>query len=68
VVTAGDLKVAACIRVGACFDILNPGAIYTERYLIFTFTGCRTGVATNTLAIIDNEAVVHKVLLQKGGN
>ena len=68
VVTARDLEVAACVGVDACFYVLNPGAINTQGYLIFTFAGCGTGVATNTLAIIDNEAVVHKVFLQKGGN
>jgi hypothetical protein len=63
VVTARDLEVAARVGIGACFHVFNPGAINPQRYFIFAFTGCGTGVATNTLAVIDNEAVVHKLLL-----
>jgi hypothetical protein len=62
-VAAGDLKMAAIIGKGACFYIFNPGAIHTQRYFIFAFTSGGTGVATNTLAIVDDETVIHKFLL-----
>jgi hypothetical protein len=67
-ITAGNLKMSAGVGVNACLYILDPGAIHAQGYFVFALAGSGAGVATNTLAIIDNEAVVHKVLLQKGSN
>jgi hypothetical protein len=65
-VTAGNLEMPAVIRVKTRFHVLNPSAINTQRHLILTFTSRGTGVASNTLAIIDDEAVIHKHLLPRG--
>ena len=66
-VAAGDLKMAPVVGKDACFYIFDPGAINTQGHFIFAFTGGRTGVATNTLAIVDDEAVIHKSLLPSVG-
>jgi hypothetical protein len=52
-------KMAAGIWITSFFYRLNPGAKYTQRYFMFTFTGCSTCMATDTLALINNEAVSH---------
>jgi hypothetical protein len=64
-VAAGDLKMAPVVGKDACFYIFDPGAINTQGHFIFAFTGGRTGVATNTLAIVNDEAVIHKFLLPR---
>ena len=64
-VAAGDLKMAPVVGKDACFHIFDPGAINTQGHFIFAFTGGRTGVATNTLAIVNDEAVIHKFLLPR---
>jgi hypothetical protein len=63
VVTAGNLEVTAAVRKKACFHVFDPGAIDAQGHFVFTFTGSRTGVAPNALAIVDDEAVIHKFLL-----
>jgi hypothetical protein len=64
-VTAGDLEMAAAIGENARLHVLNPGAINAQRHLIFALTGSGASVATNTLAIIDDKTVVHKIILRK---
>jgi hypothetical protein len=67
-ITAGNLKMAPGIRVNACLNVLNPGAIHTQGHFVFALAGSRTGVATDTLAIVDDEAVIHKFLLPLNGS
>jgi hypothetical protein len=65
-VTAGNLEMSAGVREKACLYVLDPGAINTQGHLILAFTGCGTGVTPNTLAIIDDETVIHNHLLPRG--
>jgi len=57
-VAARHLKMAARIGIGPCFYVFNPGTIHAQRDFVFTFTGGRKGVAANTFAVVDEEAVV----------
>jgi hypothetical protein len=65
-VTAGNLEMAAAIGENARLHVLDPGAINAQRHFVFALTSRGAGVATNTLAIIDDEAVVHKIILREG--
>jgi hypothetical protein len=62
-ITTGNLKMSAGVGVNACLYILNPGTIHPQGYFVFALAGSGTSVATNTLAIVDDEAVIHKFLL-----
>jgi hypothetical protein len=64
-VAASDLKMTAGVWKSACFYVLDPGTIDTQRHFILALASGRASVAPDTLAIIDNEAVVHKVLLPR---
>jgi hypothetical protein len=55
----------AGVGEGTRFYIFDPGAVNTQRHFILAFTSGRASVTPNTLAIIDNEAVVHKFLLPR---
>jgi hypothetical protein len=55
----------AGVGESARFYIFDPGAIDTQRHFILAFTSGRASVTPNTLAIIDDEAVVHKFLLRR---
>jgi hypothetical protein len=63
-ITAGDLKMSASVGVKACLYIFDPGAIHAQGYFVFALASSGAGVATDTLAIVDDEAVIHKFLLQ----
>jgi hypothetical protein len=58
-VAAGDLKVTPGVREAALLDILHPGAIDAQGDVVLSLAGDRAGVATDTLAVVDDEAVVH---------
>ena len=51
-------EAAADIRVDALFDILHPGPGLTDGHIEFTFTGDRTGMATDTAPDIDDHAIL----------
>lgn len=57
-VAAGYLKMPARIGIGACFYVLHPGAIDAQGNFILALAGGGTGVATNALAVINDEAVI----------
>jgi hypothetical protein len=59
-IAARDLKHTPSIRVKAFFDVLHPGSVYADGYLIFSFACDCAGVASDALAIIDYEAVFHQ--------
>ena len=42
-------------------DIFDPGAIYANRDLVFSFTGNSAGVTTDTFSVVDYEAIIHRV-------
>jgi hypothetical protein len=65
-VATSDLKMAASIGKASLLDIFHPGSVDTQRNLILALTCCRASVASNTLAIIDDETVVHKQALLRG--
>ena len=58
VVAAGYLKMSPRIGISACFYILDPSAINSQRDFVLTLASCRTGVATNALAIINDKAII----------
>ncbi len=58
-VTAGDLKAPAHIRVQALFNILNPCPIDPNRDIIFTLARRRAGVTADAPIVTNQEAIVH---------
>jgi hypothetical protein len=64
-VTAGDLKMTAGIGESALLYILDPGPIDAKWHLILAFASGGTSVAPYALAIVNDEAVVHKVFLPR---
>jgi hypothetical protein len=58
-VAAHDRKKPARVWKCAFFDVFDPRPIDAERHFVFGFAGDRTGMTTNALAVIDNEAVIH---------
>jgi len=42
------------------FNVLHPGTIYADRQLVLLFARNGASVTSNALAIVDNEAVLHK--------
>jgi hypothetical protein len=65
-VATSDLKIAAGIGKASLLDIFHPSSVDAKRNLVLTLTRCRASVASNTLAIIDDETVVHKQALLRG--
>ena len=51
-------ETAANVRIYALFDILHPGPVLTHRDIEFTFTGDRTGMATDAAPDIDDHAIL----------
>jgi len=43
----------------ALFDMLHPGAKYTDRHLVLLFAGDRAGMTPNTTVLIDDKSVSH---------
>ena len=64
VVTARYLEVAAVVGEGAGFDVFDPGAVDAEGDFVLTFAGCGAGVAADTFAVVNDEAVVFCVSAQ----
>ena len=58
-VAARDLKYAARVGENALFDVLHPGPVHANRYLVLGLARHRAGVTTDALAVIDYEAVFH---------
>jgi hypothetical protein len=58
-IAAGDLKDAAGAGVFAFFHILDPSAIDGERNMVLGFARHGTCVATDALAVVNDEAVFH---------
>lgn len=58
-IAAGDLKNAAGVGIRSFFDVFHPGAVYSQRYVIFGFTGNGAGVASDALSVVDDESVAH---------
>jgi hypothetical protein len=63
-VTAMDRKFTCAVRKLTFFDIFNVSAVYTDRNIKFAFTRYRTGMTANTLPVIYNKSVIHKILLE----
>jgi hypothetical protein len=59
-IAARDLKMAPCIWVATCFHIFHPGPVNAQRNPVLTLAGSGTGMATDTLAIVNDETVIHK--------
>ena len=41
------------------FDVLDPGAVYADRQVMFLLASNGTGMTSNALTIVDDEPVVH---------
>ncbi len=54
-----DREVAANVREGSFFNILDPGAEIPQRHLVLRLAGYRTGMAPDTAPIIDDESKIH---------
>ena len=64
-ITAHDWKHPARIRELPLFYILDPGPIDPDRDIMLCFTSNRAGVATDTVAIVDNESKIQVIFLIK---
>ena len=60
VVAARNLKDAPRIGKLALLHILDPGAIDGQRYVVFRLARYRASVATDALAVINDESVSHE--------
>ena len=58
-VAARNLEDAPRIGVKALLDVLHPGAVHADRYLIFGLARDGAGVASDAFAVVDDEAVFH---------
>src|SRR5207245_11046568 len=61
VIAAHDGEVAPRIRERPLLDVLDPGAVDSERHLVLFLAGDRTGVAANALPLVDHETVTHLI-------
>jgi hypothetical protein len=52
-------KISPAVGKGSLFNILHPGAIHTERHLVFGFACDRACMASDTFPGIDNKTVIH---------
>ncbi len=59
-IAARDLKYSARIWKHALFNILYPSPIHAHRNVILSFARDGAGVASDALAIVDYESVVHR--------
>lgn len=64
-IAARYLETAAHVRISACFNILNPGAVDSQGHLVFGFACSRTGMTSDTLALVDEKSVIwHEIIRQ----
>jgi hypothetical protein len=47
------------VRELALLDMLDPGAKYTNRHLVFLFARNRAGVTPDTPVLVDNKSISH---------
>src|SRR5258708_38761412 len=59
VVTSHDAEVASRFRILTLFDVLDPGAKAADRHLVLCLTGHRAGMTSDTLPLVEHEAVTH---------
>jgi hypothetical protein len=52
-------KVPSRIGEGPFFDVLHPGAVHSQRHLMFLFTGHTASVTPNILAVVNEKANFH---------
>ena len=57
-IAAMDRKFAGGIREAPFFDVFDVGSIHANGNFVFRFTCHRTGVAADTLAVVDDETEV----------
>lgn len=57
-VAARDLKVTAGVWISPGFNRLYPRAVDAQGYLVLAFASGRTGVATDTFAVVDHKTVI----------
>src|SRR5579859_1029769 len=60
-IAAVDQEIAARVGEFSALDILHPGAIDTDRYIVFGFTGNCTGVTANALALVNHKSILRHV-------
>lgn len=51
-------KMAAAVRIGAGFDIFDPGAADAERDFVLAFAGNGAGVAADALTVVNDKTVI----------
>jgi hypothetical protein len=59
-IAACHLKNAARIGKFSSFDVFDPGAIHPDWHLVLGLTRDGAGVASDTLAVVDDETVFHQ--------
>ena len=59
VVTALNGEQAASVRIDTFLDVLDPGAVHTQRHVVLGLTRHGAGMTADALAVINDEAVVH---------
>lgn len=61
-ITAHHAEQSSRVGERSLLDVLYPGAIYADRYFVLGFARNRARMAADTLAVIDDEAEVHKLI------
>lgn len=64
-IAASDLEDPPSVWELSFLNVLDPGAIYAHRNLIFSLAGDRAGMATDAPAIVDDKSVFHSEELWK---
>lgn len=58
-IAARDLKDSTRVGVQALLDVFHPRPVHANRHMVFSLAGNSTGVASDALAVVDDEAVFH---------
>jgi hypothetical protein len=59
VIATVDSEEPTSVRIDAFFDVLYPGTVHTQGNIVFRLASDRTGMAADTFAVVDEEAVIH---------
>ena len=51
------------VRPATLLDVLDPGAIHSERHIMLGLARHGAGVAANALVLVDDESVLHRYVV-----
>lgn len=63
VVAAKDGEMALCVWKLAFLDVFDPGAIHSDRNVVFLLAGDRAGMAADAAVLVNDETVAQMLSL-----